>query len=77
MRRDSTNKREDVFVHRIMATVFLPNPNNFSDVNHKDSNPQNNKLSNLEWMSHKENLEYGFSIYGHKIRDENGRFARK
>lgn len=37
MRRDSTNKREDVYIHRIMAELFIPNPKNLTDVNHKDS----------------------------------------
>lgn len=76
MRRESTNKREDVYVHRIIASLFIPNPNNFTDVNHKDSNPKNNNINNLEWLSHKDNLEYGFK-YGNKTRNEKGQFAHK
>lgn len=76
MRRDSTNKREDVYVHRIMAELFLDNPNNLSDVNHKDSNPANNRLENLEWLSHKDNLTYG-ELYGHKGRNKEGKFTYK
>ena len=76
MRRDSTNKREDVYVHRIIATLFIPNPLNLSDVNHKDNNPLNNNVNNLEWLSHKDNLEYGFS-HGNKNRDKYGRFKSK
>ena len=48
MRRESTNKREDVYVHRIIAQLFIPNPNNLLEVNHKDSNPSNNHKNNLE-----------------------------
>lgn len=77
MRRDSTDKREDVYVHRIIALLFIPNPNNFSDVNHRDSNPTNNSVGNLEWLSHKDNLEYGFSEYGNKTRNELGQFKHK
>ena len=76
MRRDSTNKREDVYVHRIVAEMFIDNPNNLSDVNHKDSNPENNHVDNLEWLSHRDNLEYGFT-YGNKTRNKLGQFAHK
>lgn len=77
MRRDSTNKREDVYVHRIIAKLFIPNPNNYSDVNHINSIVDDNRVDNLEWMTHKDNLEYGFGENGHKARDEFGRFTRK
>ena len=76
MRRDSTGHREDVYVHRIIAELFIPNYNNLSDVNHKDSNPANNDVSNLEWLSHKDNLEYGF-LYGNKARNKLGQFKHK
>ena len=76
IRRDSANKREDVYIHRIVATLFIPNPNNLPEVNHKDSNPQNNCVENLEWVTRKENLEYAY-YFGHKTRDSKGRFCRK
>ena len=76
MRRDSTNKREDVYVHRIIAELFIPNPNNYSDVSHKDCNLSNNNVENLEWLSHKDNLEYGFT-YGNKTRNSLGQFSNK
>lgn len=46
-------------VHRLVATAFIPNPGNLSDVNHKNENKTNNSVDNLEWMSHKDNLNYG------------------
>jgi len=45
-------------VHRIVAGCFLPNLNNWSEVNHKDNDPLNNSVSNLEWCTHEYNIEY-------------------
>ena len=46
-------------VHRLVAEAFIPNPNNYSEVNHKDENKENNHLNNLEWCSRKYNMNYG------------------
>lgn len=46
-------------VHRIVAEAFLPNPNNLPMVNHKDENPLNNCVNNLEWCDAKYNMNYG------------------
>lgn len=43
-------------VHRILALTFIPNPENLETVNHKDGDKLNNSLSNLEWVSRKDNL---------------------
>ena len=51
-------------VHRLVAETYLPNLLNLSDVHHKDNNPKNNNLDNLEWVSHKENCEHSRNNIG-------------
>ena len=51
-----------VFVHRLVATIFIPNPNNLPCVNHKDEDITNNCVDNLEWCSYKYNSNYGTGI---------------
>ena len=45
-------------VHRLVAQAFLPNPDNFPIVHHKDNDRLNNHVNNLEWVSPAENSRY-------------------
>lgn len=44
--------------HRAVAICFIPNPNNYPEVNHKDNNRANNVVSNLEWCTNQYNIDY-------------------
>ena len=49
-------RRKKEYVHRLVALTFLDNPNRFPEVNHIDGVRDNNTLSNLEWVTHAENM---------------------
>lgn len=55
--KKSVGKR--FLVHRLVAQAFIPNPKNFPIINHKDEDPSNNKVDNLEWCDIKYNNNYG------------------
>lgn len=52
-------KRRYFKVHQLVARMFIPNPNNYDQVNHLDENKLNNDVSNLEWSTPYLNSNYG------------------
>lgn len=51
-----------ISIHRLVAIAFIPNPDNKEQVNHIDEVKTNNDLSNLEWVTQKENMNHGTRI---------------
>ena len=49
-------------VHRLIGYAFLENPENLSDINHKDGNKKNNCVDNLEWCSRSDNIKHRYAV---------------
>lgn len=47
-----------LYVHRLVAETYIPNPNNLDTVNHKDGDKMNNHIDNLEWTTRRDNCEH-------------------
>lgn len=54
------------YVHRLVAKLFVKNPNNKPHVNHIDTNTKNNNVNNLEWCSQKENILHSRNLGRYK-----------
>lgn len=61
VRLSKNGRSERCYVHRLVAETFIDNPSNKDQINHKDGNPLNNNVNNLEWSSSKENIAHAFS----------------
>lgn len=53
-------KHKKFLGHRLVALVFIPNPCDKLEVNHKDGDKLNNHISNLEWCTHSENVQHAY-----------------
>ena len=65
------NKRKQRWlVHRLVALTFISNPNDFPLINHKDCNPLNNSVDNLEWCDWSMNIQYAYDHGNRSITDK-------
>lgn len=60
-----------IFIHRLVAIAYIPNPQNKPFINHKDFNRVNNNIENLEWCTHWENMNYSYvrGRFNAEVRD--------
>lgn len=55
---NQNGKKKKIYIHRLVAKMFIPNPENKPCVNHIDNNPANNRVDNLEWCTMQENTDW-------------------
>ena len=63
------NKSYNLRVHKLVAQAFIPNPNNFNQINHIDGNKQNNCVDNLEWCNNSYNIRDMYKRAGKYDKD--------
>ena len=52
-------KKTNYYIHKLVAEAYINSPNGYSEVNHIDEIKEHNYINNLEWISHKNNVNYG------------------
>ncbi len=74
--------RKRILVHRLVAQMFIPNPNNYPQVNHKDGNKHNNHYKNLEWGTQSDNMLHSVHVLknpvpiNHNVKGESNPAAK-
>lgn len=61
MLKNDNGKYDTIKVHRIIAQTFIPNPENKQQINHKNGVKHDNRVENLEWATHSENIKHSYA----------------
>ena len=69
---DGCGKKKPMYVHRLVALAFIPNPLGLPAINHKDNNPKNNRVENLEWCTVAQNNAHRLSFGPRKAGNQKG-----
>lgn len=62
--KDNQGNSKWHFIHRLVAQLYCDNPDNKPDVDHIDNNPLNNNYTNLQWVTHQENMQLSYTRDG-------------
>lgn len=62
------------YMHRLIATAFIPNPNHYKEINHKDGCKTNNSIENLEWCTRSQNMKHAVEkrLWKPRTGEDNG-----
>jgi hypothetical protein len=71
------NGWRSVSVARLVASAFIPNPDNLPEVNHKNYDRQDYSIGNLEWITHADNVRYSVANYPDKHGENNPNFGNR
>lgn len=69
---DGKGRKRPMYVHRLVAEAFIPNPDELPVLNHKDNNPRNNHVENLEWCTVAQNNAHRLRLGPRKMSDQKG-----
>lgn len=59
---ETGKKQKTLYIHRLVATAFIDNPENKPEINHKNFIRRDNRVANLEWCTFQENIKYSTTM---------------